>query len=385
MPSMDNTREALKKAREYAGKLPPHVRTQGAALILQKLINAIDDAANAEEAKPAPDDRETEAWLIEWHDTHGHRKAVFGHNAIGDYRAMYEGATSTELVRRDATLPAQVDAQIDRDAPTEGQEVSIDVSTCDEGAGNRIFARLTGDRGSDGTWLAEEISRNFKDLGDDALINEGGMQPEPEQPAPYGFDDFFREAKEKGITLQDFVPKLKARLAEIEGAQPVSVDMSTPSTCDGNVSINRGNMDISQPVSGAVDERKALRDLAHIGGFLASNGAPETLMYSLACVRAALSAVNQVNAQPDWKATAESLQEEVLRLRQIFRDASAGVFGHADGYLAVNVETLQMIYEAMNYMGDALNNMDAVEEEDIEKTSPAFDAIRELIATLPDA
>jgi hypothetical protein len=68
-------------------------------------------AADAAEAKPVADERETEAWLIEWHDTHGHRKAVFQHNCVADYRAMYEGVTSTELIRRVAALPASVEAQ----------------------------------------------------------------------------------------------------------------------------------------------------------------------------------------------------------------------------------------------------------------------------------
>lgn len=43
-----------------------------------------------------------------------------------------------------------------------GVAVSVDVSTCDEDAGNRIFAELTGETGSDGTTLlAVETSRNF--------------------------------------------------------------------------------------------------------------------------------------------------------------------------------------------------------------------------------
>lgn len=65
----------------------------------------------------AVDERETEAWLIEWDDTHGHRKVVHRHNAIGDYQAMYEDAISSELVRRDAALSSnQVDVQWERNA-----------------------------------------------------------------------------------------------------------------------------------------------------------------------------------------------------------------------------------------------------------------------------
>jgi hypothetical protein len=41
--------------------------------------------------------------------------------------------------------------------------------------------------------------------------------------------------------------------------------------------------------------------------------------------------------------------------------------------------TLLMIYEAMNYMGDKLNGMDACEDEDEDATTPAFDAIRALL------
>lgn len=41
--------------------------------------------------------------------------------------------------------------------------------------------------------------------------------------------------------------------------------------------------------------------------------------------------------------------------------------------------TLKAIYAAMNHMGDALNDMDAVEDEDEEATALAFGAIRELL------
>lgn len=47
-------------------------------------------------------------------------------------------------------------------AALEGRAVSVDVSTSEEDAGNRIFAHLTGETGSDGsTLLAVEIGRNF--------------------------------------------------------------------------------------------------------------------------------------------------------------------------------------------------------------------------------
>lgn len=37
---------------------------------------------------------------------------------------------------------------------------------------------------------------------------------------------------------------------------------------------------------------------------------------------------------------------------------------------------LRLALDAMNYMGDILNNMDAVEQEDEAKTAPAFEAVR---------
>jgi hypothetical protein len=50
--------------------------------------------------KAAPQNAETEAWLIEWGFGAGRRKRVFAHNAIGDYREAYKDATVHELVRR---------------------------------------------------------------------------------------------------------------------------------------------------------------------------------------------------------------------------------------------------------------------------------------------
>ena len=39
-------------------------------------------------------------------------------------------------------------------------------------------------------------------------------------------------------------------------------------------------------------------------------------------------------------------------------------------------EVLKLAYGAMNYLGDVLNGMDAVEPEDEAATTPAFDAVR---------
>lgn len=43
-------------------------------------------------------------------------------------------------------------------------------------------------------------------------------------------------------------------------------------------------------------------------------------------------------------------------------------------------EALKLAYGAMNYMGDILNGMDAVEPEDVDATSPAFEAVRAALA-----
>lgn len=43
-------------------------------------------------------------------------------------------------------------------------------------------------------------------------------------------------------------------------------------------------------------------------------------------------------------------------------------------------QALELAYGAMNYMGDILNNMDAVEEKDIAATGQAFEAVRVALA-----
>lgn len=68
---------------------------------------------------------------------------------------------------------------------------------------------------------------------------------------------------------------------------------------------------------------------------------------------------------------ARHIEREVL--------AQAGVTAEPVGHVSVPRTTLLMIYEAMNYMGDKLNGMDACEDEDEEATTPAFDAVRELL------
>lgn len=46
-------------------------------------------------------------------------------------------------------------------------------------------------------------------------------------------------------------------------------------------------------------------------------------------------------------------------------------------------EVLKLAYGAMNYLGDVLNGMDAVEPEDEAATTPAFDAVRAALQEQP--
>ncbi|HFZ1853038.1 TPA: hypothetical protein ACIJYK_003012 [Serratia marcescens] len=47
-------------------------------------------------------------------------------------------------------------------------------------------------------------------------------------------------------------------------------------------------------------------------------------------------------------------------------------------------EALTLALQAMEFMGDTLNNIDAVCTEDVEYVTPAFNAVRELLAAAPD-
>ncbi|HEO8935023.1 TPA: hypothetical protein QIF01_003837, partial [Serratia marcescens] len=47
-------------------------------------------------------------------------------------------------------------------------------------------------------------------------------------------------------------------------------------------------------------------------------------------------------------------------------------------------EALTLAIQAMEFMGDALNNIDAVCTEDVEYVTPAFNAVRELLAAAPE-
>ncbi|WP_432409828.1 hypothetical protein [Serratia marcescens] len=47
-------------------------------------------------------------------------------------------------------------------------------------------------------------------------------------------------------------------------------------------------------------------------------------------------------------------------------------------------EALTLALQAMEFMGDTLNNIDAVCTEDVEYVAPAFNAVRELLAAVPE-
>lgn len=56
------------------------------------------------------------------------------------------------------------------------------------------------------------------------------------------------------------------------------------------------------------------------------------------------------------------------------------LFGSRQKEIDELVDSLESCLEAMNYMGDVINTIDAVEDEDIEATQGAFIKARALIA-----
>lgn len=74
---------------------------------------------------------------------------------------------------------------------------------------------------------------------------------------------------------------------------------------------------------------------------------------------------NSLGAIIDLMQFARMLEREVAELR---RDAEA------------RLEALKLALEAMDYMGDVLNDMDVVFEEDEDAVMPAFNAVRSAIA-----
>lgn len=83
------------------------------------------------------------------------------------------------------------------------------------------------------------------------------------------------------------------------------------------------------------------------------------------------------NADPATRAELGRLAVCLAAVPAVAQDA------RPDDLRTVSVATLSMIYDAMNHMGDVLNNMDAVEDGDEEKTLPAFEVIRALLAAPP--
>ena len=69
-----------------------------------------------------------------------------------------------------------------------------------------------------------------------------------------------------------------------------------------------------------------------------------------------------------------------------YRQAAADLFAlrAQEGWRIVPVATLELVYSAMNHMGDALNGMDAVTEEDEALATPAFEAMRSLLIQSQD-
>lgn len=57
---------------------------------------------------------------------------------------------------------------------------------------------------------------------------------------------------------------------------------------------------------------------------------------------------------------------------------------HTEQEITDNVrDALEKALNAMQFMGDTLNNLDAVCAEDVEHVTPAFEAIRKLLAAAP--
>jgi hypothetical protein len=92
-----------------------------------------------------------------------------------------------------------------------------------------------------------------------------------------------------------------------------------------------------------------------------------------------------VPIEPSNKMTAvgqEHRYESVWSIGAIYREMIAHApippTGDAAGTF-VRLQDLESIYEAMNHLGDTLNEMDAVEKEDEVATDPGFSAIRDAI------
>nr|WP_171887437.1 hypothetical protein [Serratia marcescens] len=80
-----------------------------------------------------------------------------------------------------------------------------------------------------------------------------------------------------------------------------------------------------------------------------------------------------------WKDAVNWVLEEACRAAMLAQPVSSGY------KLPDNVrEALTLALQAMEFMGDTLNNIDAVCTEDVEYVTPAFNAVRELLAAAPE-
>ena len=70
----------------------------------------------------------------------------------------------------------------------------------------------------------------------------------------------------------------------------------------------------------------------------------------------------------------------VLSAIKMYFDPLFVLFGSRKKEIDDLVDSLESCLQAMNYMGDVLNTIDAVEDEDIEATQDAFIKARALIA-----
>lgn len=99
-----------------------------------------------------------------------------------------------------------------------------------------------------------------------------------------------------------------------------------------------------------------------------------------ACRAAMLNHVGDTNEKAAEKCECSSIDycENCLRAMPVQPVSS--------GYkLPDNVrEALTLALQAMEFMGDTLNNIDAVCTEDVEYVTPAFNAVRELLAAAPE-
>ncbi|QDI41661.1 hypothetical protein [Serratia marcescens] len=99
-----------------------------------------------------------------------------------------------------------------------------------------------------------------------------------------------------------------------------------------------------------------------------------------ACRAAMLNHVGDANEKAAEKCECSSIDycENCLRA-MLAQPVSSGY------KLPDNVrEALTLALQAMEFMGDTLNNIDAVCTEDVEYVTPAFNAVRELLAAAPE-